>query len=232
MSTLPYIWSIYWYILNELYSYLQCTYLKHTEQFKTDRTVPLLLRTLKVKHFEKETEEIKLCKTVSNKLHQQVVLLGIHPSCKPAIIIKIRGNLNIKLSVSNIWNCVKHLHLQKNFTLHFFLLASRTSSKTLVLRAWNLNTTFAGTVNEQTFWPSITSNRMNTKEQSGDLMRWVAIRIWDRIPGRRARLFQSRSVGVVGRESMEVTQLAQTALYVCYMDLHIILKTTVKDRLL
>lgn len=162
--------------------------------------------------------------------------LGIHPSWKPAIIIKIKGNLNIKLSASNISNYVKHLRLQ-NIKLHtpffFFLRASRTSSKTLCcLWAWNLNTTFAGTVSEHTFWPFITSNRTNTKEQSGELKRWVAVRIWDWIPRGCASLFQSRSVGVVGRESMEVTQLAQTALYVCYMDLHIVLKTTAEDRLL
>lgn len=29
---------------------------------------------------------------------------------------------------------------------------------------------------------------------------------------------------------MEVTQLAQTALYMCYMDLYVILETAVEDR--
>ncbi len=66
---------------------------------------------------------------------------------------------------------------------------------------------------------------MNTKEQSDKLKRRVAVEI-----GRCASLCQSRSVGVVCRESMEVTQLAQPALYVCYMDLRIILKTTVENR--
>lgn len=159
--------------------------------------------------------------------------LVIHPRWKPAIIIKIKDSLNIKLSVRNITYYVKHLRLQ-NIERHIqiFLWASRTSSFLWCLRVWNLNTTFAGTVTEQTFWPFIKSNQTNIKEQSGELKRGFAVRIWGLIPGRRASLFQSRSVGVVGRESMEVTQLAQTALYVCYMNLHIILKTTAEDRLL
>lgn len=57
--------------------------------------------------------------------------------------------------------------------------------------------------------------------------RWAA----EWIPGWRVS-FPSRSVSVVGRESMKVAQLAQTALYVRYMDLYVILETAVEEHFL